>query len=30
MGYYTESKARRVIEYARKIIEFCRSEGFQA
>jgi HEPN domain-containing protein len=30
MDYYTESKARRVIEYTRKIIEFCRSKGIQA
>jgi len=27
MDYYTGSEAKRAIEYARKIIEFCRSKG---
>jgi HEPN domain-containing protein len=27
MDYYTRSEAKRAIEYARKIIEFCRSKG---
>ena len=27
MDYYTVSEAKRAIEYARKIIEFCRSKG---
>ena len=30
MDYYTEGEARRVIEYAYKIIEFCRCKGLQA
>jgi HEPN domain-containing protein len=27
MDYYTGSEAKRTIEYARKIIEFCKSKG---
>jgi len=27
MDYYTESDARRAVDHARKIIEFCRSKG---
>jgi HEPN domain-containing protein len=28
MDYYTKEDAERAVEYAREIIEFCKSEGF--
>jgi len=28
LDYYTEEDAKRAIEYAEKIVEFCRSKGF--
>ena len=27
MDYYTEADARRAVDHARRIIEFCRSKG---